>query len=302
VSTSSFSASVRPPLRARRWFVPLVAIAVIAVVIIAVLATAAYLAPKSSPAAPDPYLTLNQAEAVAAHAVAQQLSGSWTAATAVALRISSNISFPSSLLPTRFVETVAGCNLTVQLTALPSLPENVPIGATPTPALAGAAAFWLLGLTNGDGGEALASVNLGVPSALYSVGVQTCVGSPVQVAPFPTSTPDSPALVAAANASGGSAFLAAHPYAAQIWGGVGGFTADGITLGLPFSWEVVDTSCPLPYPVNETGYEFNATLSPTGGVVATSNGSVSCDLGLGTSLPTLLAGAFGSQFAVTKAI
>jgi hypothetical protein len=279
-----------------------VAIAVAAVVIVGVLATAAYFAPHHTPSSAESYTTLTEAEALAGHSVTQALSGSWSAAFALGLRLSSNISVPTSLLPSSFSTAVGPCNLTARFTPVGSLPVEVTIQETPVSASPGTTSFWLLGLTNGAGGLTLATVSLGVGTALYSVSVSTCLGASVQLAPFPATTPDSPQLVAGANASGGASFLETYPFSAQIWGGVGGFSAGGVTLSLPFNWEVVDTSCPLPYPVNETGAEFNATLSPTGSVLAATHGPVSCDFGLGSTLPTLFSGSPGSMSAVSKAI
>jgi hypothetical protein len=291
-----------PPPRSRRWLVPTVAIVVAAILIVSILATAAYLSPKSTASPPTLYTTLDEAEALAAPAMAHALAGSWVPALAVGIRVSSNLSLPTGLLPTQIVRSVGGCNLTTHLTPLSTLPNSFSLDLTPTSAPSGSAGFWLLGMSNGDGVVALVSVNLGLATPLYTVVVQTCLDTTVLVAPFASSAPDSPALVAAANASGGATFLDTYPYSAQIWAGLGGFSADGITFNAGFDWEVVDTSCPLPNLINETGSEFNATLTAAGSVVVSTTGSVNCELGLGGQLPTLVVGGSPTPGSLAQAI
>jgi hypothetical protein len=271
------SASPPVPLRNRRWFVPVVAIVVATVVIVAVLAVAASLAPKPAGTTTETYSTFSESESVAGIAASHAESGTWSAELAAGVRIGSSLALPLANL-TSLSNLTSNCSLSV----LPGLPSDLTVDATPTSTPAGHAAFWLFGFSDGSGTLLLVSVDLGIPTALFSLTAGTCLGSSVSLDDFPSTEVDSPALVAAANASGGAAFLDDHPGAAQIFAGVGGVSYSVITSS-PL-WEVADTSCPLPYPINETGAAFNATVSGTGSVLTNSSGPVNCAAGLGSSL------------------
>jgi hypothetical protein len=159
----------------------------------------------------------------------------------------------------------------------------VTVDATPPSAPAGHAAFWLLGFSNGGGDLLFVTVDLGVPLAVFSLDLSSCIRDAPTLVAFPSTEVDSPALVAAANASGGATYLAMYPGAAQVFGGVGGISVLGITSS-PL-WEVIDTSCPLPYPVDENGTAFNATVSGTGSLIVSGSGPVNCAAGLSGSIP-----------------
>ncbi len=173
----------------------------------------------------------------------------------------------------------SGCNLTT----LPGAPTSLTVDATPASAAPGHAAFWIFGLSDGAGTYVLVSVDLGIPTALYSLSGGSCTSTFDKVSAFPSTESDSPALVAAANSSGGSAFLSEYPTSAQLFFGLGGLTYLGFTS--PPLWDLVDTSCPVPLLLNETGAEFNATLTGApASVVSHSTGPVNCALGLGSSV------------------
>jgi len=254
-----------------------VAVVLAAVVIVAVLAVAASLAPKPAANTTESYSTFSEAASVAGTAAAQARSGGWSAELAAGVRIGSSLAVPLANL-TSLTNLTANCSLSV----LPGLPADLTIDATPPSAPAGHAAFWLFGFTDGGGNLLVVSVDLGVPTALFSLTAGSCFGSTVTLVAFPSTEVDSPALVAAANASGGATFLGEYPTAAQIFAGVGGATYSVLTTG-PL-WVVADTSCPLPYPINETGAVFNATVSGSGSVITSSSGPVNCAAGLGSAL------------------
>lgn len=256
----------------------MIALVVAAVVIVAVLAVAGILFHKTTPNSTEPFATLNEADSVAGPAAGHALSGSWSPVLAAGIRLSALVSVPIASLSS--IENLTpGCTLTLA----PGAPSSLTIDATPVSAPAGHAAFWLIGLSNGGGSIALASVDLGNPVTLYTLSGNSCPSEIGDTAPFPSTESDSPALVAAANASGGSAFLAQYPSSAQILAGVGGLSVDGFTS--PPIWEVVDTSCPLPLLFNETGAEFNATLTGAPANVEThATGPVNCAEGLGSSI------------------
>jgi hypothetical protein len=265
------------PLRSRRWFVPVVAIVVAAVVVVAVLAVASSLAPKSTSGTTESFSTFHEAESVAGSAAAHALSGSWSAELAAGIRLGTGLSLPTANL-TSLSNLTANCSISF----LPGLPSEVTIDATPPSAPAGHAAFWLIGFSDGGGSLLFVAVDLGIPTPLFSVTASSCFGTSASLVGFPSSEVDSPTLVGAANLSGGSAFLSQYPDAAQLFVGVGG-VALSIVTSSPI-WEVVDTSCPLPYPINETGAIYNATLSGTGSVIDSGSGPVNCAAGLGSSI------------------
>ncbi|MGA8275627.1 MAG: hypothetical protein WB789_05865 [Thermoplasmata archaeon] len=278
-STPTASSSTAPAPRSRRWVTPVFAIIVAAVVIVGILGAAGFLFHKTTANTTEPYATLNEADSVAGPAAVHALSGSWNAVLAAGIRLPAQVSLLLANLSS--VENLtSGCTLT----AVPGAPTSITVDATPNSVLAGHAAFWLVGLSNGAGSIALVSVDLGNPVALYSFAGSTCATELGDVVGFPSTESDSPALVAAANASGGAAFLAQYPSATQLLAGLGGISVDGFTS--PPFWEVVDTSCPLPLLLNETGAEFNATLTGAPANVEThATGPVNCAAGLGSSLP-----------------
>jgi hypothetical protein len=255
-----------------------VAVVVAVVVVVAILFAAGYLFHKSSsaPTTTEPYATLDEAEQVAGPAAGQSLGGSWSSAVAIGVHLAAQITLPLANF-TGLVNVTNGCTIV----PAPGAPTSTTVEATPSSALPGHDAFWLIGLTNGAGSLAFVSVAAGVATALYSVAGGSCATDIGLVSPFPSDEADSPALVGAVNASGGAAFLATYPNAAQFLLGAGGVTYDGFTLG-PV-WEALDTSCPLPLLINETGTSFNATVTGAPAVVeAHSSGPMNCAAGLGS--------------------
>lgn len=285
-----------PAPRSRRWVTPVVAVVVAAAVIVAILGTAGFLFHKASTNTVEQFATLSEAESVAGPAASHAGPGSWTVILAAGLRLSAGITLPTTNL-SGIGSLASGCNLT----NLPGAPTSLTVDPTPVSALPGHAAFWVLGLSNGASTLLLVSVDLGTATPLGSISGGTCASTFGGFAPFPSTQSDSPALVAAANESGGSAFLIAHPNAAQLMAGVGGVTLAGIATSPPL-WEVVYTSCPIPLLINETGAEFNATLTGAPASVLThSTGPMNCGLGLGSSVSGFGLVA-GPLFGLSKAI
>ncbi|MCI4365759.1 MAG: hypothetical protein L3K10_06855 [Thermoplasmata archaeon] len=283
-----------PGRRPRHFLLPVVVVVVAIVVVIGVLAASGVLFRSSQVSTTEAYSTLSEAESVAGPAASHASSGSWSTVVAVAIRTSIGISLPLLALPS-VSNLTSGCNLT----SLPGAPASVSIDTTPTSALGGHAAFWLLILSDGRTGLLAVSVDLGAPSALFSVTGTGCVSSSSMLVPFPSSAGDSPSIVAAANSSGGAAFLGQHPTATQLWAGVGGVSVGSLVKTSPI-WAVIYTSCPVPYPINETGADFNATLVGAS-VLSSSAGPVNCAAGLGSFFPVPPTG-LGLLAGVAKAI
>jgi hypothetical protein len=285
-SASATAPSIPPPPRPRNWVVPVTAIVVGAIVIIALLAAVGLVFHKAGTPSPGPYTTLDEAEVLAGPAAAHVVPGNWSPVLAVGVRVGSNASVPTSGFPLNVSENLSGCQVSGNLTPLRTLPANLAVSVTPASAAAGHAAAWIVGLSNGSGGIVLVAVLLDVATPLYSLSYSSCLSTSAGLAPFPSAESDSPALVAATNASGGASFLQSNPGAAQLWAGVGGFSAFGLASAP--EWEVVDTSCPLPLVVNETGTAFNATLKGAPAeVVNHTSGSLNCAAGLGSGLSGL---------------
>jgi len=272
-----------------------VAVVVAAVVVVAVLTTAGFLFHKASTNTTEQFSTLQEADSVAGSVASHAIAGSWNTLVAVGLRLSAGVT-----LPTTNLSSIENLTSACTLTNLPGAPTSLAIDATPASSAPGHAAFWIFGLSNSAGTILLVSVDLGTANALYTASGSSCSTTFGSLSPFPSTESDSPALVAAANASGGSAFLSEYPDSAQLMAGVGGFTALGFTS--PPVWDLVDTSCPLPLLLNETGAEFNATLTGAPANVLThTTGPVNCALGLGSSVSGFALVA-GPLLGLSKAI
>jgi hypothetical protein len=272
----------RTPMKARRWFLPVVAIVVAAVLIVSVLAVASYLAPGQGPSSTEPYATFDEALSVAGPAASHAMFGSWSAVVAASLRLGSSVS-----LPTGNLSELTNVSSTCGLTPLPGLPASITVDATPPSALPGHAAFWLIGLSAGSGTLLFVSVDLGIPTPLLTLNATACLGSALALSPFPSNQVDSPALVGDANATGGAAFLAQYPDAIQLLAGVGGVSYDGVGISIP--WEVADTSCSFASltGTNVTGAVYTASVTAVGDVTNHSTASVDCSATGGISIPPI---------------
>jgi hypothetical protein len=214
--------------------------------------------------------------------------GPWGAAVGVALRIPLSVSVPTQNL-TSGIPTSGGCNATIA----PGLPADVVVQATPASTSPGTSAFWVVLYVNSSGGAVGLMVNGGVAAKLFSLGGSACANLLRSLVPFPSGAPDSPAVINAVNASGGSGFLAAHPGASEL------FVGASVVLLEPL-WGVVYTTCTLTPFANTSGEQFNATVIGTT-VENVSTGTVSCSLPAGVTFPALTA-RLGGIPAIGKAI
>jgi hypothetical protein len=261
-------ASARPAQH-RRWLLPSIAVAVAAVVVLAVLFGSLAITRTSSAAIPT-YPTFLQASSAAGPKANALADGPWSPVVAAGLR--SGVGF--SVAPSEFSNgTLTNC--TVQFL----VPETVPItvNATPVGIPAGAAAFWLIVFSNASGQYAAVAVSGGDATPLFETSGSACTGSSGEtVDAFPSNAVDTPAIVAAANASGGAAFLTTNPNASQFWVGVGGVTEGA--LGLQTVWGVVDTTCPLLSTSNTSGALFVAEVAgaATATVLTKNTSTVTC--------------------------
>ncbi len=207
--------------------------------------------------------------------------GPWSASAGVGIRLPLALTIPTVNLSQYLtaINSAVGCEVTL----LGNLPSQEVLAATPASADPGHAAFWVVVFVNGTGGAVGVMVNEGAATPLFSVGGNaTCREYLDALAPYPSGSPDSPAIIAAVNASGGSAFLLAHPNATQVFVGIS-------AIIIQPAWEVVYTTCSPTVVTGVTGYEFNATVSGTT-VQKHTTGNVSCSLPAGVSLDAPAAG------------
>lgn len=223
-----------------------------------------------------------QSTANAAH------GGPWGAALGIALRIPLSITVPTGNI-TQSLPSISGCNATLDS----HLPTDVVVQGTPASAGPGASAFWIVLYVNSSGGTVGLMVDGGTSMNLFTLGGTACSTLLKGLAAFPAGSPDSPTIVDAVNASGGSTFLADHPGATQV------FLGASIILLEP-TWIVVFTSCAITPLGNSSGEEFNASVIGTT-VENVTSGPVSCSLPTGTGLPTLT-GPFSAPSPIGKAI
>ncbi len=257
-----------------------IAIAAGLVAVVAVVAAlyAGGLPPFGRSGSPSPpFAPTFQGAASAGQGSANRASGGpWQPALGVAVRLPYSITLPTTNL-TGYVTAIdgtTGCTTTLQ----PALAGEIQVDGTPASAKVGASAFWMVLYVNGTGGAVGVMVDGGAAQPLFTLGGNTTCQSYLRfLVPFPTGAPDSPAVVAAANAAGGASFLSAHPNATQV------FLGASIVLLLP-TWEVSYSTCAPTIASNVTGSEFNATLSGTT-VQTHSTGTVSCSLPTNLTLP-----------------
>lgn len=264
---SSAPASYPAAPRRRGWVLPVVVAAVVAVVIIAALFVTGVVhfgAASSNPV----YETFSQAESVAGGSAGAS-GGTWYAA------FGSAISTPTSLLyPTTNLTALTSLNCTFVWPH--GEPANIPVPATGPTAGVGASAMWEFGFKNASNALLIVIVSDGVASNLVTITGKLCESYVAYLAPFPSGVVNSPAIVATANQAGGSAFLAAHSNASQIWAAYGGIQLGELGSTSP-EWYVEDTTCALPGYSGEVGAVFNVTIGGTSGaVINSSSGTVGC--------------------------
>jgi hypothetical protein len=274
-----------PPARPRRRRAVLIGAVVVvaALVVVAGLFVGGFLTSSKSSAAPGPYETFDQATPTGTQAASGVAGGPWLVALATAVVIPT----PVFVQPTNLSNSTELSSLHCTLTWIASPTEAILIPATPASAPAGSSAFWVFGLRNASGAIAFTTVTSGTAAPLLVASGSGCESVTSHLEAI-GSIVDSPAAVAAAGASGGTSFLAAHPNATRIWTVNGGIEVYYIT-SQP-TWSIVDTTCVLPTPLTASGTTFNATVNAiTGKVSASGNTSGSCALGATGVLSVLLA-------------
>jgi hypothetical protein len=297
-TTAPAPEAVPPPRSARRrWILPIVAVAVVAVVLVAALFAAGVLrfGPANSPPPADQ--TFSQAESQAQSGANSVPGGPWYAVFGIAVVTRVAVLEPVTSLSS----DLSPLNCTF---AWPNgQPANIALPATSSGAAAGTSAYWAFGLKNQSNTLLLESVSDGTASAVLTARGGTCAEGTGYLVSFPSGFVDSPAMVSAVGAAGGTPFLAANPNATQVWVGVAGITIYGFTSS-PV-WEVAYTSCSLPPVEGQNGSIFNATVGGTSGVVTGhANGTGSCLPAIpgGLGIPPLPLASLLSPVAARKAI
>ena len=254
----------------RRWLVPvLVTVVAVAVVLAALVATGILPLSHSSNSGPGATPTFQGAASEAQPSANAQPHGPWSPAAGVGIRLPLALTLPTVNITQYLSDLNAAVGCEVSLLGSP--PTQEVLDGTPGSASPGAAAFWVVMFVNGTGGALGVMVNGGVATPLFSVtGNSTCREYLDALAPFPAGSPDSPAIVAAVNASGGSTFLSEHPNATEVFVGLS-------AVIIQPTWEVVYTTCSPTVVPGVTGYEYNATVSGTT-VQHHASGVVSCSV------------------------
>lgn len=270
----------------RRWVVPVIAVVVIAVVVVAALAAAGVLHLGSSSSGPATYETFSQALGVARSGASSQAGGPWTAVAGAALVTRLAVTEPFSNVSS--LKELANCSLTW----FASTPTVIVVPATPTNASTGTSAFWWFAFKNDSSSLLVNMVSAGSATPLFTVSGGECSEFGGDLDAFSSGMPDSPTIVAAVNAAGGSSFLADHANASELWGVTGGFTFDGISTAP--EWGVEYTACSATASPTETGAVFNATVNGLTAVVTqNASGTAECALSVSSgatlALPTSMA-------------
>jgi hypothetical protein len=179
-------------------------------------------------------------------------------------------------------------------------PANLAVPSTPASAGLGASAFWVVGLKNASNGLLLETISDANAQALVTIEGHNCSDATAYLVQFPPETVNSPTVLSSVNAAGGSAFLAAHRNATELWAGIGGVGEFGVET-TP-EWFVEYTSCSFPAIAGESGAYFDANVSGlTGEVTSNHTGTTACTLGIPVSVGSIDSAPNGA-FALGKAI
>jgi len=289
--TAPAPAPSRAPSDRRRRVWAAVGIVVAAVLVLAALyATGLFPAHGSTGSTPPgPDETFDQASPAGVGAASVFPGGPWLAFLGAAVAIPSP-TFISGTNVSQLIEAI-NCTITWAGAADPSIyiPSTSPGAAT------GHAAFWIFGLRNTTGAIAVTLVSDGTGTALFLATGASCQNAGSHANPIDGAV-DSPTAVAAANASGGSAYLVAHPNATRGWAVFGGVQVGPLASGP--TWGVGYTTCVLPATVGQNGTEFNATVNALTGIVsAHTEGSVNCALSTVAPVSLLAPNASSSVIA-----
>jgi hypothetical protein len=258
---------------------PVIAVVVVAVVAIAALAAAGVLHVGATNASPPANETFSQALGVAQSKAGSEPGAPWTAVAGAALVSTLEVTEPSANLTT--LKDLTNCSLTW----IGGQPPDLIVPATPAGASTGTAAFWWFALKNGSDALMVVTVSQGAATPLVTLTGGDCTEAGSALDAFPSGMPDSPTILAAANAVGGSAFVRAHANASELWTVDGGVTFLGIST-TP-EWFVEYTSCSATASPTQTGAVFNATVNGLSAVVTKNmSGTAACALSVSTG-PTL---------------
>jgi hypothetical protein len=268
---------------------------VIAVVAVAALAAAGVLRLGTSSSGPAADETFSQALGRAQSESSSTSGGPWTAVAGAAVLTTVAVSEPASNLTNS--KQFADC--TVTWTG--SLPSVLTVPATPAGAATGTSAYWFFVLKNGTNALEVESVSEGAVTPLITVYGGECSVLATDLDAFPGGMPDSPAVIAAVNAAGGSAFLSAHANATQLWGVDGGVTVYGITIEP--EWTIAYTTCSATASSSQAGAVFNASVNGLTAAVTSHNTSAAASCGTsGVTGPSLTAPTSFVTSLVRKAI
>lgn len=272
----------------------MIAFVVVAVVAIAALAAAGVLHLGSSNSTPPANETFSQALTIAQSKSSSESGGPWTAVAGAALVSTLEVTEPSTNLTS--LQGLTSCNFTW----IGGPPSDLIVPATPSGTSIGTAAFWWFALKNGSNALMIETVSRGSATALVTLTGGECATLGSALDGFVPGMPDSPTIIAAVNAKGGTTFLGAHANASELWGVDGGVTFLGIST-TP-EWLVEYTSCSATASPTQTGAVFNATVNGLSAVVTkNASGTAECALSVSTG-PTLAAPTSFLENLLRKAI
>lgn len=247
------------------------AITVVVVIAVASIFVSGVLFPSSPNATSAP--SFSGAQRAANSAANGYEGGSWNDIAAVALGVQSSITLPRTT-----IETIVGAN-SCQVRWDPLAPGAVAIPVTPATAPLGGASAWFFVYASSNFTLLMVSVTNGSAQPLFTASAGNCTLIARLVEPLSTtSVVDSGTALDAANAGGGSAYLAGHPLSNRTWAVVG-----QIFLVSQPTWYVLYSDCPLPPPVNSTVNRTTFTAhidAQTGALINASTASAACTLAL----------------------
>ena len=268
---------VRSAKPSRRWTLFGAAAAITVLVVVAGLYAGGLGPFARSPGPPSGPESFSQAEAVGASAVSGYDGGGWSLIAAASAVVRQPESIPLLAVETAIQPYLGSCSLHWLTSAasllVPSLSGRSDTGFSP---------FWVLVYRNASisgTGVLVVTVSNGTaqPTALLptTAGCATDGELASFVAPISSSVLDSPKVLVAAGAAGGSQFLSAHPLANVTYAINGAFNL--FTLSTASTWSVTYSTCPLLGPTTVPEPRFNATVNAlTGTVLFSQTLSVNC--------------------------
>ncbi len=274
----SSGTEVRAPPRRSPWKV-IGAIVVVAIFIVGVIFIAGVF-PRPNGTTSTP--TFSDAQQAANSAAGGYHGGGWSGLAAVAFATVQATEFTA----TQIEEVIGAVHCTV--TWNPSAPQIIRVPATPAGTSTGGASSWFFLYSNSALALLTVVVTNGSAQPLFTATGGSCALVPAALQPL-SGVVDSSTAVAAANAKGGTSFLATYPEVNRTWA-----VASPLLVGP--TWIVNYSECPIPPPVNASVHsvEFNATVDAQTGVVLTHEVTDTvCSLNLSFTLPVTLLHAAG---------